>query len=52
MSSVRVHLARDGLDRVSGQLLELRHYGLDEVALDVDAVEVLLELRVGKLHTN
>lgn len=51
MATIGIHLARDGLNRVSRQLLQLGDDCLDEVALYVDAVEVLLELRVGKLHT-
>ena len=44
---MRIHLSRTGLNRVLHELLHLGDYLLDEVALYVDAVHVLLELRVG-----
>ena len=52
MAPEGINLARNSLDGVSGDLLELGHDSLDEVAADVDTVEVLLELGVGKLHTS
>ena len=50
VAALRVHLSRNGLDRVRRQRLNLRHDGLHEFAADVLAVEVLLELGVGELY--
>ena len=50
ITAVRVHLSRASLHRIRHQLFHLGHNLLDEVAFDVDAVQVLLELRVGELH--
>jgi hypothetical protein len=46
MAPVRVNLATASLDCVRGHLLELGHQVLDDVALHVNGVEVLLELGV------
>ena len=46
MAAIRVHLPRACLHRVCNELLHLGDYLLDEVALYVQTVQVLLELRV------